>query len=196
VTVSCLFLVWCACEVRPPSIFPVIFDGLENQYCDFPFEDLSRWFNAVFTVYWYEVNLRQEVDFLVYVFVDLVFSCVWCVPLSVGVAWESIYSKVPSAESFRRHKSNLTKNESVSIIDVHYYSSRVAALARTVVCTREGLNSSRSSKIGIRPPSTHQTTTTCNPTKQLNTTINNQLGVANPSKLQSKKRQSLTTKLL
>ncbi|MGK3752016.1 MAG: hypothetical protein ACI8RD_004320, partial [Bacillariaceae sp.] len=75
-----------------------------------------RWFNAVFTVYWYEVNLRQEVDFLVYVFVDLVFSCVWRVPLSVGVAWESIYSKVPSAESFRRHKSNLTKNESVSII--------------------------------------------------------------------------------
>ena len=55
-------------------------------------------------------------------------------PFGVAVVWESIYSKVTSAESFRRHRSNLTKNESV--IGVRYYSSVFAALARR--CTREG----------------------------------------------------------
>jgi hypothetical protein len=37
-----IFGVVCMRGAPPPSIFPVIFDGLENQYCDFPVEDLSR----------------------------------------------------------------------------------------------------------------------------------------------------------
>ena len=72
--------------------------------------------------------------FLFYVFVNFCFAVLLADPFGVAVVWESIYSKFTSAESFRRHRSNLTKNESVIV--VRYYSSVFAALARR--CTREG----------------------------------------------------------